>query len=109
MTNDRLMWLLANWADWMRVPSHKLGYPSQSMCMSSGGASGADEFDNMCDDADVACAISLDGIIDSISHPQRTAVNHVWLKVAHHYPTQILDYDEALSSIIKLCDKRGVL
>jgi hypothetical protein len=109
MTNERLMWLLGNWADWMQYPSHRLGYPSQSMCMSSGGASGEDEFEIMCEGADVACAISMDSVIDSLSMPQRTAINHKWLRVAHHYPTQILDYDEALDSIIRLCLKRGVM
>jgi hypothetical protein len=105
MTNDRLMWHLENWRDWMQRDSHKLGYPNKSACMSSGGASGEDEFDVMCDE----CDNIMDKIIDSISLAQRTAVNHIWLKVSHHYPTQELDYLEAIESIIKLADKRGLV
>jgi hypothetical protein len=50
----------------------------------------------------------MDGIIDSISLPQRTAINHHWLGVKHCYPTQILDIEEAYQNIKKLCDKRGL-
>lgn len=103
------MWLLENWAEWMQCPSHKLGYPSQSLCISSGGASGVDEFEIMCDGADISCAISLDSIIDSLSMPQRIAINHQWLKVAHHYPTHDMDIFEAYEAIMRLCNKRGVI
>lgn len=109
MTNDRLMWLLGNWADWMKIPSSNLGYPSRSLMIASGGGSGDCEFEIMCESADTACALAIDSIIDSLTMPQRTAINHQWLKVAHHYPTQILDYDEALDHIMRLCDKRGVV
>jgi hypothetical protein len=110
MTNDRLEWHLDNWRDWMqRTDSNRLGYPTKSACMSSGGASGEDEFDVMCEECDSRCADILDKIIDSISQPQRTAINHAWLKVAHHYPTQDLDYVEALESISRLADKRGLV
>ena len=109
MTVDRLEWLLGNWADYMKQPSHKLGYPSKSLCMSSGGASGEDEFDIMCDEVDTKCAQAIDSIIDSLSMPQRTAINHVWLNVTHHYPSQELDLVEAQESMIRLCVKRGVI
>jgi hypothetical protein len=109
MTNDRLMWQLENWRDWMQRDTHKLGYPSKSACMSSGGASGEDEFDVMCDECDSRCADVLDKIIDSISMAQRTAVNHAWLKVSNHYPTQELDYLEAIENISRLADKRGLV
>lgn len=108
MTDERLAWHLGNWADYMKQPSSKLGYPSKSLCMSSGGASGEDEFDILCNEADVNVAKTMDGIIDSITLPQRVAVNHVWLNVKHHYPTQELDLEEAYKNIIKLCLKRGV-
>lgn len=108
MTNEDLMRHMANWADYMKVPTHKLGYPSQSLCMSSGGGSSDDEFEHMCSEVDIRCAQIMDGIIDSISMPQRVAVNHVWLHVKHCYPTQELDYIEALEHIGKLADKRGL-
>lgn len=108
MTLERLDWLLGNWADFMRQPSSKLGYPSKSLCIATGGASGDDEFDIMCDEVDTQCAQAMDSIIDSISQPQRVAINHVWLKTFHHYPTQDLDYEEAIESILKLVNKRGL-
>jgi len=108
ITLERLDWLLGNWSDYMQQPSSKLGYPSKSLCMSSGGASGEDEFEIMCDEVDTKCAQAMDSIIDSISQPQRTAINHVWLKVSHHYPTQSMDYEEAIESILKLAHKRGL-
>jgi hypothetical protein len=108
MTNEDLMRHMANWADYMKVPTHKLGYPSQSLCMSTGGGSSDDEFEHMCNEVDIHCAKIMDGIIDSISLPQRTAINHHWLGVKHCYPTQILDIEEAYQNIKKLCDKRGL-
>jgi hypothetical protein len=108
MTLERLDWLLANWADFMRQPSSKLGYPSKSLCLATGGGSSDDEFDAMCDEVDTQCAQAIDSIIDSITLPQRTAINHQWLNVAHHYPTQELDLVEALENIIRLANKRGL-
>ena len=109
MTLDRLEWLLENWVDWMRRDTHKLGYPAKSLMIASGGASGIDEFECMCDEADSKAASMLDAIIDSISMPQRTAINHQWLKVSHHYPTQELDLEYAYTAIIKIADKRGLI
>lgn len=109
MTLDRLEWLLENWVDWMRRDTHKLGYPAKSLMIASGGGSSTEEFEIMCDDADAHAASMLDAIIDSISMPQRTAINHQWLKVAHHYPTNDLDLDEAYTAIIKIADRRGLI
>jgi len=109
MQTDRIEWHLHNWAEYMRRPTHKLGYPSKSLCLSSGGSSGADEFEIMCDNADASSAQAIDSIIDSISQPQRIAVNHEWLKTNHHYPTHLMDYDEAIQSISRIADKRGLI
>ena len=106
MTNDRLMWHLENWRDWMQSDNHKLGYPTQSLCMVSGGTSAVDEFEIMCDEVDISCAERINSMIDSLSKPRQVAINHVWLKCPHHYPTQALDYDEALSALIVLSEKR---
>jgi len=109
MTEQRLSWHLANWADYMKQDTHKLGYPSKSLMIASGGGSSDDEFEIMCDEVDTKCAQALDSIIDSITKPQRTAINHVWLKVEHHYPTQEMDIAEAYENITRLCAKRGVV
>lgn len=109
MTNDRLAWHLKNWAEFMSRPSSKLGYPSKSQMISSGGSSSEDEFDIMCDEADTKCAQTMDAIIDSIHLRQRVAINHVWLKVIHHYETHEQDYDKALIEIERLAEKRGLM
>lgn len=109
MTLERLFWLLENWAEWMKRDAHRLGYPAKSLRIASGGESGIDEFECMCEDADSNAASMLDAIIDSISLPQRTAINHKWLKVSHHYPTQELDLDEAYTAIIKIANKKGLV
>lgn len=109
MIQDRIEYHLENWRDYMRRDNNELGYPSKSLVLSTGGSSGSDEFDIMCDDCDIECALTMDGIIDSISEPQRTAVNHKWLEASHHYPTQELDYEQALIEISKLADKRGLI
>ena len=109
MDNLRLEWHLQNWSYYMQKDTHRLGYPSKSLCIATGGASGDDEFDIMCDEVDTQCAQAMDSIIDSISQPQRTAINHIWLKTYHHYPTQDLDYEEAIESILKLVNKRGLV
>jgi hypothetical protein len=110
MNIDRLEWHLENWVKLMQHgDSHKLGYPSKSLCMMGGGAIGEDDSEIMGEEADTVAANALDAIIDSISLPQRTAVNHHWLGVWHHYPTQELDLDEAYTAIMKLADKRGLV
>ena len=112
MNIERLEWHLENWRDYMMRDTSKLGYPSRSMMLQSGNTGigiNQDAFDMMCDGVDADCAIKMESLIDSISQPQRTAINHVWLSVPHHYPTQELDYDEAITSLCKLADKRGLL
>jgi len=107
MTRDRLEWYLENWSLMSKSTSGlKLGYPSKSLMLSSGGASCDEEFEIMCEEVDMQCAEKMDGMIDSISMPQRTAINHVWLQVPHCYPTQDLDYEEAIGSLLILAIKR---
>ncbi len=44
---DRLKQILDDWARWMHAPSTKLGYPSKSLGMISGGESTSDAFEDM--------------------------------------------------------------
>jgi hypothetical protein len=50
----------------------------------------------------------MNGMIDSIKWPYRIAINHVWLKTPHFYPTQAMDYDLAREALIELAIKRKV-
>jgi hypothetical protein len=108
MNEQRLDWYLENWSEWMRKDSLRLGYPSQSLGFASGGASSDDTFDHMCEAVDLNCARVMNGMIDSIKWPYRLAINHVWLKTPHFYPTQAMDYDLAREALIELAIKRKV-
>jgi len=44
---DRLKQILDDWALWMHAPSTKLGYPSKSLGMISGGESTSDAFEEI--------------------------------------------------------------
>lgn len=109
MNIDRLEWHLSNWVDYMSRPSHKLGYPSRSLCIASGGGSSIDEFEIMCEESDINSAMKLDAMIDSLGNPERVAINHVWLKAKHCYPTQEYDYEMAIISLLSLAEKRGLI
>ena len=39
LDTNRLLEILDGWAQWMKRPTHKLGFPSSSLVMSSVGAS----------------------------------------------------------------------
>ena len=45
MSIERLLQILDDWALYMKSDNHKLGYPSKSLGMSSGGESTEDELD----------------------------------------------------------------
>jgi hypothetical protein len=107
MNLERLEWHLHNWS-LMGDEKPKLGYPSKSSVMSGGGSSSEDEFNLMLEECDTKCAVAMDGIIDSLSQPQRVAIYHVWLGDNHYYPTQALDYDEAITNLLILAIKRKI-
>ena len=109
MNLSRLEFHLENWRDYMQTSSSKLGYPSRSLCMSSGGASGADEFELMCESADLNSAMAIDAIIDGLIKPQRVAINHTWLRVSLRHPAHEYDLLDAYKNIMKIADRRGVI
>ena len=54
MSIERLLQILDDWALYMKSDNHKLGYPSKSLGMSSGGESTEDEFESMLSAMDLA-------------------------------------------------------
>ena len=108
MTLERLEWHLENWSVWMKGDSLRLGYPSRSMIFATGGSSGNEEFDIMCEQADKAKAREMNGLIDSLQKPYITAINHVWLKTPFCWPTQDMDYEVALERLIELAKRRKI-
>ena len=106
---QRLDWHLANWARYMRTPSNELGYPSVSIPFESGGGAGVDAFELLCQDADTASAIQLNALIESLALIQQLAVNHVWLASVFRLRDLDTHYELALTNLLHLSDKRGMV
>lgn len=109
MTRDRMEWHLSNWADWRRfLDDETRGFPKRSLVFSCGGESAYDALEIVSDACNSQAAQTLDAMIDSLKSPLKTAINHVWLKVGHCYPTQDLDYEIAVDCLIGMAHKRAI-
>ena len=75
---NRLLELLDKWKLYMRSDNHRLGYPSKSIGMSSGGASGS--FDDMYDEVEYDNVRTVDAVIHSLPKDQQKAVYARYLK-----------------------------
>lgn len=75
---NRLLELLDKWKLYMRSDNHKLGYPSKSIGMSSGGASGS--FDDMYDEVEDDNVRTVDAVIHSLPKDQQQAIYARYLK-----------------------------
>ena len=71
---ERLLSILDDWALWMKSDNHKLGYPSKSIGMSSGGESTTESFSEMCSAQDMSNLRTIDAIIHSLPKEQQDAV-----------------------------------
>jgi hypothetical protein len=78
MEMNRLLELLDRWRLYMRSDNHKLGYPSKSIGMSSGGASGS--FDDMYDEVEDDNVRTVDAVIHSLPKDQQEAIYARYLK-----------------------------
>ena len=58
----------------MRSDNHKLGYPSKSLGMSSGGESSYDAFDEMYEDVESDNIRTVDAVIHSLPKDQKDAI-----------------------------------
>jgi DNA-directed RNA polymerase specialized sigma24 family protein len=97
---DRLKQILDDWALWMHTPSHKLGYPSKSLGMISGGESTSDAFEEMLSEMDMTNVRTIDAIISSLPEDQKDAVYARYLKTSKYddYETQLsLAFDNMLT------------
>jgi enoyl-[acyl-carrier-protein] reductase (NADH) len=74
MQIDRLLELLDKWRLFMRSDNHKLGYPSKSLGMSSGGESSYDAFDEMYEDVESDNIRTVDAVIHSLPKDQKDAI-----------------------------------
>ena len=87
MTDDRLLWHLVNWAEWMedKRSDFTRGYPSRA---SGGmGQSQSRDFDAMVATVDTICAKAVDAILDgACSHAERLSVWHFHLDAVFRFP-----------------------
>ncbi len=101
---SRIMYLLDSWSKWMRYDNHKLGYPSKSILISSGGSS-QNAFEEMVEESDKRNVLIMDAIINSLSTEQKKAVYFKHLRGKEPFASEF-KYQEALESIMKLASKR---
>jgi hypothetical protein len=71
---ERLLSIIEDWARWMKSDNHKLGYPSKSIGMSSGGESTSEVFEEMCSAQDMSNVRTIDAIIHSLDSSQQQAI-----------------------------------
>jgi len=71
---ERLLSILDDWSLWMKHDTHKLGYPSKSIGMSSGGESTSEVFEEMCSAQDMSNIRTIHAIIHSLEQGQQDAI-----------------------------------
>jgi hypothetical protein len=71
---ERLLSILEDWSLWMKHDTHKLGYPSKSIGMSSGGESTSEVFEEMCSAQDMSNIRTIHAIIHSLEQGQQDAI-----------------------------------
>jgi hypothetical protein len=71
---ERLLSIIEDWSLWMKHDTHKLGYPSKSIGMSSGGESTSEVFEEMCSAQDMSNIRTIHAIIHSLEQGQQDAI-----------------------------------
>jgi len=80
LTMDRLLQILDDWKIYDKHYKEKLGYPSRSLGMSSGGASSHEAFDHLLSDMDLQNAETLNTGINNLPDGQKAAIRHKYFK-----------------------------
>lgn len=105
MDINRVKNILEDWALYMKVDNHKLGYPSKSTLIKSGGESSHEVFEQMIDDMDFNNVQAMDAIIDSLEPLQKQAVYARYLK--EKKPVEYIRLlSLAMDNIITLASRR---
>jgi len=102
---ERLMVLLEDWSVFMRHNNTRLGYPSKSLGMSSGGGQSSEVFEDMCDKADHENVKTLNTLIHSLDKEQREAIYARWLhsKKPLYYELKL---DLAMDNLLTMAGRR---
>ncbi len=102
---------LCLWAERIETWSPRLGYPRRSAGLSTGGGSGDDAFEHLCEQADSYAARTAEAIVDNLPLPQRAILIHVYLRSVFRYgrvhdPKELLA--GALAAFWSIAQGRGL-
>lgn len=105
LTMDRLLQILDDWKVYDKYHKNKLGYPSKSLGMSSGGASSHDAFEHLISGMDLQNAETIDSGIKNLPKGQQEAIRHKYFKepkpIAYEW-----QYDMAMDNLLTWASKR---
>jgi hypothetical protein len=110
-TAQRVKEALDIWAEWMQQDDTKLGYPSKSAVILSGGGAWGSFGDDLEAEVDSTMARAVDAIMEGMPLSQRNAVFHFHI-AAVFTPRRTLiedDYADALVSVEVGLRKRGLV
>lgn len=106
LIDPRADWHLANWANWMRRPCLRLGYPSSSKVVRSCAGDTWEDWEG--DDAHY-CATVSDAVIDGLLPIHQAAIQNVYLVAVWRHrgdPAQV--FVEAAAEFWKRAKRKGL-
>ena len=105
MQLGRLLCILDDWAKWMRKDSHRLGFPTKSSFLSSGGESSHDAFEVMIEKADKSNVITINAVVHSLPKAQRQSIYARYLgdKKPMYYEKHL---ELALDNLLTMASRR---
>lgn len=108
MTEPRLLDILDMWAKWMHSYGLKLGYPSKSLVMMTGGGEYGQGHEIMCDEMDETICFAIDAAIDSLMKAEIAAINARYL---HSIKPAMYEFHlrNAMNELIILCNKKNII
>ena len=101
--------LMEDWADWQRGYRLKLGYPTKSAGIESGGGSAS--FDDLCDESDAEVMRKVDACVNDLPPIHRAAVcKRYGIAAVFRFPRQ--NYEDALCeahvALMAAFSKKGI-
>lgn len=105
MQLGRLLCILDDWAKWMKKDSHRLGFPTKSSFLSSGGESSHDAFEVMIEKADKSNVITINAVVHSLPKAQRQSIYARYLgdKKPMYYEKHL---ELALDNLLTMASRR---
>jgi len=105
MQLGRLLCILDDWAKWMKKDSHRLGFPTKSSFLSSGGESSHDAFEVMIEKADKNNVITINAVVHSLPKAQRQSIYARYLgdKKPMYYEKHL---ELALDNLLTMASRR---